>query len=134
MAPEGDTLAARHMGEQIPPETGVGGHIQFGPQPNTIPEAHTAPELGKQPPLKEGGASTPPATSVNPGAPDTLVEALQCASIVEEHRTLMSTVVEEVQSAKSGLNEAFMGLLRGFEVRTVIFSIVLCTQNAPAYR
>ena len=33
-------------------ETGKEGRIQFGPQPNTIPETHMAP--GEQPPLKEG--------------------------------------------------------------------------------
>ena len=30
-APEGEASAAKHMGEQIPMETGDGGHIQFGP-------------------------------------------------------------------------------------------------------
>ena len=35
-------------------ETGEEGHVQFGPQPNTIPETHMAPESGEQPPLKEG--------------------------------------------------------------------------------
>ena len=48
------------------------------------------------------------------------MEALQSASIVEEHRTLMGTVVEKVQSAKSELNEAYTSLLRGFEVCDVI--------------
>ena len=115
-------------------ENGNGGHVQFGPQPNTIPEAHTAPESGKQPPSKEGGAPIPPVTFVHPEAPDTLLEALQSASIVEEHRILMGTMVERVQSVKSGLNEAFTSLLRGFEVCNVIFSIVLYTQNAPVYR
>ena len=43
-APKGETSAAGHMGEQILMETGDGGHIQFGPQPNTIPETYTAPE------------------------------------------------------------------------------------------
>ena len=116
MTPEGDTLAAGHMGEQIPPKTGDGGHIQFGPRPNTILEAHTAPESGEQHPMKEGGAPIPPTTSVNPKAPHTLVEALQSATIVEEHRTLMGTMIEKVQSAKSGLSEAYTSLLRGFEV------------------
>ena len=120
VAPEGDTSAAGHMGEQIPLETGDGGHIQFGPQPNTIPEAHTAPESGKQPPSKEGGAPIPPVTSVHPEAPDTLLEALRGASIVEEHRTLMGTVVERIQSAKSGLTEACTSLLTGFEVSNAI--------------
>ena len=120
MAPEGDTSAAGHMAEQIPLETGDGGHIQFGPQPNTIPEAHTAPESGKQSPSKGGGAPIPLVTSVHPETPDTLLEALQGASIVEEHRILMGTVVERVQSAKSGLTEACTSLLTGFEVRDAI--------------
>ena len=55
-APEGETSAAEHMGEQTAMDTDDGGHIQFGPQPNTIPETHMAPESGKQPPSKEGGA------------------------------------------------------------------------------
>ena len=55
-------------------------------------------------------------TSTNPEAPNTLMEALLRASIVEEHRALMGVVIEKVQSAKSGLNEAFTSLLAGFEV------------------
>ena len=73
-------------------------------------------ESGGQPPSKEGDAQIPLATSVIPEARDTLMEALQSAIIVEEHRTLMGTVVERVRSAKSGLNEAYTSLLRGFEV------------------
>ena len=53
-APRGEASTARHMGEPIPMETGEEGRIQFGPQPNTIPETHMAPESGEQPPLKEG--------------------------------------------------------------------------------
>ena len=72
--------------------------------------------------MKEGGgASAPSATSTNSEAPKALEEALQRASIMEEHRTLMGAVVEKVQSAKSGLNEAFTSLIRGFEVCDVIF-------------
>ena len=55
-------------------------------------------------------------TSVHPEALDTLLEALQSASIVEEHRILMGTVVERVKSAKSGVTEACTSLLIGFEV------------------
>ena len=42
---------------------------------------------------------------------------------LEEHRALMVTVVERVLSAKSGLNEAFSSLLRGFEVCDVVLPI-----------
>ena len=48
--------------------------------------------------------------------PDALLAALQSASIVEEHRTLMGAVIEKIQSAKSGLTEACTSLLTGFEV------------------
>ena len=116
MAPKGKTSVAGHMGEQIPMETGDGGHIQSGPRPNTILETYTAPESGTQPPSKEGGAPIPPVTSIHPEAPDTLLESLRSASIVEEHRTLMGTVVERIQSTKSGLTEACTSLLTGFEV------------------
>ena len=43
----------------------------------------------------------------------------------------MVTVVEKVLSAKSGLNEAFMSLLRGFEVCDVVLPTELYWQNAP---
>ena len=69
-------------------------------------------------PSKEG--RTPAAASEDPEAPNMLTSLLRQASVSEEHRALMGTVVERVLSARSGLNEAFMGLLKGFEVCNVI--------------
>ena len=57
-----------------------------------------------------------PVASVQPEAPDNLLEALRGASIDEEHRTIMGAVIEKVQSAKNGLTEACASLLTGFEV------------------
>ena len=57
-----------------------------------------------------------PLTSAHPEAPDSLLEALRSASIDEEHRTIMSAVIQKVQSAKSGLTEACACLLTGLEV------------------
>ena len=51
---------------------------------------------------------------------DVLRELLERAAISEEHRMLMITVMERISSAKSGLHEAFMSLLTGFEVREII--------------
>ena len=48
---------------------------------------------------------------------DVLRELLERAAISEEHRTLMGIVMERISSAESGLHEAFMSLLTGFEVR-----------------
>ena len=55
-------------------------------------------------------------TSAHPEVSDKLLEVLRGASIDDEHRTLMSTVIEKVWFAKSGLTEACTSLLTGFEV------------------
>ena len=57
-----------------------------------------------------------PMTFATPGASDSLLEALRGASMDEEHRTLMSAVIQKVLSAKSGLTEACTSLVTGFEV------------------
>ena len=66
--------------------------------------------------LFRSGKPTTPETSVHPEAPDNLLEVLNGASIDEEHRTIMSAVIQKVQSTKSGLTEACTSLLTGFEV------------------
>ena len=118
-APGSEAPVAGHQGEPIPRETGKEGRTRFGPQPDLIPETDTAPESGTRRPSKEGVMPIPPVTTVQPGAPDNLLEALRGASIVDEHRVLMSTVIERVRSAKSGLTEACSGLRTGFEVSDV---------------
>ena len=55
-------------------------------------------------------------TQMHPEVPDSLLEALRSASINEEHRTIMSAVIQKVQSAKSGLTKACASLLTGFQV------------------
>ena len=101
-------------------ETGDGGQIPFGPQPDTISEIYAAPESSERHSPKGGNVPVPPVTSVQPEAPDNLLEALRGASIVDEHRILMGTVIEKVQSVKSGLTEACASLLTGFEVSNLI--------------
>ena len=46
-----------------------------------------------------------------------LKDLLGRVSISEDHRTLMSMVIERISSAESGLHEAVRSLLMGFEVR-----------------
>ena len=67
-------------------------------------------------PLRKKGKTVTPAASVQPEAPDNLLEVLNGASINEEHRTVMSAVIQKVQSAKSGLTEACTSLLTCFKV------------------
>ena len=52
------------------------------------------------------------------------MEALQSASLDEVRRTIMSTVIVKVQSAKSRLTEACASLLTGFEVSILIYEKV----------
>ena len=124
--PQGETSAAQGPGCAAPTGTNNKGPGLSGLQPETT--------LGSSKHIPSKGVRTPTAASRNPEAPDTLMDMLQHASVSEEHRTLMGTVVERILSARSGLNEAFTGLLRGFEVCNVISSIALYMQNAPVYR
>ena len=62
------------------------------------------------------GKTPVPMTSIHPEASGNLLGALRSASIDEEHHTIMSVVIQKVQSAKSGLTEAHASLLTGFEV------------------
>ena len=90
-------------------------HNKPGSQPVTAPEPPKVPDSTRQPLAKEGEPAVP-MTSAQPEASDNLLEVLRGASIDEEHRTLMSMVIEKVWSTKSGLTEACTSLLTGFEV------------------
>ena len=119
-APQGDLPDSGSRGDEVPESS------EFGPQPNTAPDPPTVPSSGRRSPSKEG--ETPvPVTSVHPEASDTMLEALRSASIEEEHRTIMSAVIQKVQSAKSGLTEACTSLLTCFEV-----SVLKCSRNITA--
>ena len=108
-APQGDLPDSGSRGDGVPES------FEFGPQPNTALDPPTVPSSGRRSPSK-GGETPVPMTSVHPEALDTMLEALRSASIKEEHRTIMSAVIQKVQSAKSGLTEACASLLTGFEV------------------
>ena len=86
-----------------------------GPEPDTVPEPSAVPDSRRRPPTKKG-KPTAPVASAQLEAPDNLLEVLNGASVDEEHRTIMSAVIQKVQSAKSGLTEACASLLTGFEV------------------
>ena len=113
--PRGGVPDVGHVGFKIPVDRVDESHGQPGSQPNTIPEPSMVPDSGGRPLVREGEPSVS-RTSVVPEAPDCLLEALRSASMDEEHRTLMSAVIQKVSSAKSGLTEACTSLLTGFEV------------------
>ena len=104
--------------EEEAPEVPQGNLPDFAP--DSAPEPAVVPESGRRP-LRKKGKTVMPAAFVQPKAPDYSLEALQGASIKEEHRTIMSAVIQKVQLAKSGLTEACSSLLTGFEVRISIY-------------
>ena len=87
---------------------------RVSPNPVGAEGGYAAPR-GSLRPAFERGHGTSPAPS---GArPEELKILLGRASISEEHRALMGTVIERISSAESGLHEAVKSLLTGFEVR-----------------
>ena len=52
---------------------------------------------------------------------DALRDLLRRATISEEHRTLMGMVMKRISSAESGLHDAFMSLLTGFDVHKMMY-------------
>ena len=74
-----------------------------------------------------------PLAFVHPEASDNLLEVLRGASIDEEHRTIMSAVIEKVRSAKSGLTEACASLLTGFEVSNHVMRKYHSIDSSPWY-
>ena len=108
-APQGDLPDSRPKGGKSPEVS------KSGPGLDTAPEPLVVPESGRRR-LHTKVKPATPVTSIQPEAPDNLLEVLNGASIDEEHRTIMSAVIQKVQSAKSGLTEACASLLTGFEV------------------
>src|SRR4051812_45261565 len=88
------------------------------PNPAGAEGSHMAP-LGSPRPAFERGHRTNPAPS---GArSEELKNLLGRASISEEHRALMGTVIERISSEESGLDKAVRSLLTGFEVREIMY-------------
>ena len=114
-APQGGVPDVGLAGFKVPTDRVNESHGKPGSQPNIVPEPSMVPDVGGQPLVREGGPSVS-RTFVAPEVPDYLLEALRGASLDEEHRTLMSAVIQKVSSAKSGLTEACTSLLTGFEV------------------
>ena len=78
----------------------------------------------QHPALEEGGQKSPTPSGMRS---DVLRDLLKRTTISEEHRALMGTMMERISSAESGLHDAFMCLLTGFEVRKMIY---LCDSTA----
>ena len=85
--PQGNLPDFRSEGDKAPQGS------KFGFVPDTAPESSTVPDRGRRTPSKRIKPSEP-AASIQPEVLDNLLEVLDGASIDEEHRTIMSTVIQ----------------------------------------
>ena len=109
--PEGDTSVAQ------------------GPGTNNVGPEQSSLQSDTNERIPSTGGRTPIAGSGDPEASDILTNMLRQVSISEEHGTSMGKVLDNILSVKSGLNVAFVGLPRGFEVCDVMFSTIFYLQR-----
>ena len=84
------------------------------------PEVSSRRVFSSPDPGKGRQASPAPSCALAEGLKDLLGRA----SISEEHRMLMDTVIGRISSTESGLYEAARSLLTGFEVRKKVYLLV----------
>ena len=101
--------------------------------PNPVgPEGtRMSPQSPPRPDFEEGHRTSPAPTSV---WSEELKDLLGRASISEDHRALMGTVIERISSAESGLHEAVISLLTGFEVRKMMYLLTVWHIECFLYR
>ena len=87
---------------------------RVSPNPAGAEGGSAAPRSSPHPAFKRGHRTSPAPSGAQP---EELKILLGRASISEEHRALMGTVIERISSTESGLHEAVKSLLTGFEVR-----------------
>ena len=81
-----------------------------------------SPQSPLRPDFKKGHRMSPAPPGVRS---EELKDLLGRAFISEDHRALMSTVIERISSAESGLHEAVRSLLTGFEVRKMMYLLIV---------
>ena len=93
------------------------------------PEDNPIDPRSPQRPAPEGSKQKSPTLSGMRS--DVLRELVGRVAISDDHRVLMNMVMERISSAESGLHEAFMSLLTGFEVCKKECVIVLHMLGVP---
>ena len=86
-----------------------------------LPRLEGNPSATRNPKYSAPKRSNRKSPGLSGAQPDVLTGLLEQAAISEEHHSLMGTVVERISSAKSRLHEAFTSLLKGFEVRKMMY-------------
>ena len=120
----GDLLPEMMESETPPPDSSTPeagdpevSSRRASPGPVRLEDNSVDPRSFPCPAPEESRQTSPAPSTIRSGV---LRELVGRAAISDEHRMLMVTVMERISSVKSGLHEAFMSLLTGFEVREII--------------
>ena len=90
-----------------------------------------SPQSPPRPAFEKGQRTSLALTGVRS---EELKDLLGRASISEDHRALIGTVIERISSAESGLHEAVISLLTGFEVRKMMYLLTVLHIECALYR
>ena len=121
----GDLLPEMMESETPPPDSPAqeAGDLEVSsrrasPDPVRPEDNPMVTQSPQYPALEESNRKSPASSSMRS---DIVRDLLKRGTISEEHRTLMGTVIERILSAESGLHEAFMSLVTGFEVHEMMY-------------
>jgi len=104
---------------------------RVSPNPAGPEGSRMSPQSPPRPAFEKGHRTSPAPTGVRS---EELKDLLGRASISEDHRALMGTVIERISSAESGLHEAVISLLTGFEVRKMMYLLTVLHIECALYR
>ena len=91
---------------------------RVSPNPTGPEGSHMAPQSPPRSAFEKGHRTSPTPSGARS---EELKDLLGRASISEEHRALMGTVIERISSTERGLHAAIRSLLTGFEVREMMY-------------
>ena len=92
------------------------------PSPAGPEGSRMSPQSPPRPAFEKGHRTSPAPPGVRS---EELKDLLGRASISEDHRALMGTVIERNSSGESGLHEAVRSLLIGFEVHKMMYPVTV---------
>ena len=95
---------------------------RVSPNPAGPEGSHMAPQSPPRPAFEKGHRTSPAPSGARS---EELKDLLGRASISEQHRALIGTVIDRISSAESGLHEAVRSLLTGFEVCEIMYTFVI---------
>ena len=104
---------------------------RVSPSPAGPEGSRMSPQSPPRPAFEKGHRTSPAPTGVRS---EELKDLLGRASISEDHRALMGMVIERISSAGSGLHEAVISLLMVFEVRKMMYLLILWHVECALYR